>query len=127
MKRRRTVAQTAVMKSLEEARVALSHDQLVGKLAGTADRATIYRILNRFREDGIVHRIVADDGKQYFALCSDCNDGGHNHDHFHFRCRSCNRVECLSSEISVVLPSGYQAEGYNGVIAGVCPQCSEIA
>lgn len=125
MKRRNTPSKTAVLSALERANTALSHDKLVESLDGTIDRATIYRILNRFCEDGITHRIVADDGKQYFALCEDCShEEKHSHNHFHFRCLQCDRVECLSNEVSVNLPTGYQAENFNGVISGTCNRCA---
>lgn len=124
MKRRNTPSKTAVLSALSTAQTALSHEKIQEQLAGEVDRATIYRILNRFCDDGMVHRIVADDGKQYFALCEGCTHEEHSHDHFHFRCRSCDTVECLTNEISVSLPEGYRAEGFNGVISGVCRGCS---
>jgi Fur family ferric uptake transcriptional regulator len=124
MKRRNTPSKTAVLTALEQATGALSHDKIHERLADDMDRATIYRILNRFCDDGIVHRILADDGKHYFALCEDCSHEAHNHDHFHFRCLSCDTVECLTSEISVNLPAGYQAEQFNGVISGRCGGCA---
>ncbi len=124
MKRRNTPSKTAVLSALEAANTALSHDNIQEAISKDIDRATIYRILNRFCEDGIVHRIVADDGKQYFALCADCKHDEHHHDHFHFRCLSCDTVECLTSEISINLPSGYRAKNFNGVISGECARCA---
>ncbi|MFT5164862.1 MAG: Fur family ferric uptake transcriptional regulator [Saprospiraceae bacterium] len=35
------------------------------------------RFLNRYCEDGIIHRIVADNGKQYFAICVNYDDKAH--------------------------------------------------
>lgn len=124
MKRRNTPSKTAVFSVLEAANTALSHDNVREAIPQDIDRATIYRILNRFCEDGIVHRIVADDGKQYFALCSDCKHDDHHHNHFHFRCLDCDKVECLTSEISINLPTGYQAKNFNGVISGTCANCA---
>lgn len=124
MKRRNTPGKTAVLSALQKAGSALSHDQVANQLAGTMDRATVYRILNRFCTDGITHRIVGDDGKRYFALCQSCEHDEHHHDHFHFHCRSCGQVECLTSEISVSLPTGYRAEQFNGVIGGQCAGCA---
>ena len=123
MKRRNTPAKTAVLAALEQANTALSHDKLREKITTSIDRATLYRILNRFCDDGLVHRIIADDGKQYFALCEGCVHDDHQHDHFHFRCLECEKVECLTSEISVRLPRGYRAQNFNGVISGVCGNC----
>lgn len=124
MKRRNTPGKEAVLSTLQKAGTALNHDQIVNQLDGTVDRATVYRILNRFCVDGLTHRIVGDDGKRYFALCDDCGTDEHHHDHFHFRCLSCDKVECLTSEISVNLPAGYRAENFNGVISGECSGCA---
>ena len=123
MQRRNTPSKTAVLAALQDSKVALSHDRIRERVPASIDRATIYRILNRFCADGLVHRIVADDGKQYFALCSDCSHDDHHHNHFHFRCLNCDTVECLTDEISVNLPAGYRAKNFNGVISGVCSNC----
>ena len=123
MKRRNTAATLAVRSVLEEARTALSREDLQKNLGDNFDRATLYRILNRFHADGLVHRVVGDDGRQYFALCDECSTDEHQHDHFHFRCRVCQTVECLEQEIDVRLPGGYRAEGLNGLVVGVCGRC----
>ena len=61
---------------------------------GEVDRATIYRILNRFCADGVVHKVVADDGKQYFAICVKCDEENKLPDnHYHFRCTNCQTIE----------------------------------
>ncbi|WP_435524357.1 Fur family transcriptional regulator [Chryseobacterium indoltheticum] len=65
--------------------------------------ATIYRVLNRFCEDGILHRIVAEDGKQYFAVCIKCDEKKLTDHHFHFRCTQCETIECLPNEVKVFL------------------------
>lgn len=122
--RRKTATQTAVLASLQAADSAMSHEMIQQSIAGKADRATIYRILNRFCDDGLVHRIVADDGKQYFAVCADCETDHHRHDHFHFRCLSCEKVECLDQEVSINLPAGYRTTNFNGVVSGYCQACN---
>lgn len=123
MTRRNTPSKAAVLSVLQESDVALSHDLIRERVSSSIDRATIYRILKRFSEDGIVHSVLAADGKQYFALCSGCSHEEHSDDHFHFQCRRCDRVECLREEIAVTLPGGYTVEGFRGVIVGVCGAC----
>lgn len=125
MKRRNTGPKTAVLDALKTSNAALSHDMLQSKLGTTINRATIYRVLNRFCEDGRVHRIVGDDGKQYFALCLDCGgpEEEHSHNHFHFKCVACGKVECLDHEIIVPLPDGYSLESFNGWLSGRCNSC----
>ncbi|SFT37517.1 Fur family transcriptional regulator, ferric uptake regulator [Lishizhenia tianjinensis] len=123
MKRRNTKNSQEVLEILQKEEAAVSHEKIMAQLEGV-DRATIYRILNRFHEDGKVHKIVGDDGKQYFALCLNCGESKHVHNHFHFRCVQCNEVVCLDKEISLQMPEGYIAENFNGVISGVCKKCN---
>ncbi|AXT59158.1 transcriptional repressor [Aquimarina sp. AD10] len=124
MKRRKTKSKEAVLSVLKESGTALNHEMIQSELSTKADRATIYRILNQFSEDGVVHQIIGDDGKQYFALCLNCLDKNHNHNHLHFRCEKCGTVECLNNEIDFKLPNGYVSTNFNGVVSGFCLNCS---
>ena len=123
MKRRNTASKQQVLNTLKSYGSAMSHDMITSEITGF-DRATIYRVLNRFCDDGIVHRIVGDDGKQYFALCINCAEKKHKHNHFHFRCTQCGKVECLQGEIKVSLPADYALHNFNGVVSGLCSRCT---
>ena len=125
MVRRQTPSKSAILGILKESGTALSHDMLQGKLDKEIDRTTMYRILNRFHEDGVVHKVVCDDGKQYFAYCINCGKDEHRHNHFHFRCQNCGKVVCLNNEMQVDLPNGYEAKTFNGVISGYCDDCKD--
>jgi Fur family ferric uptake transcriptional regulator len=80
--------------------------------------------LNRFYEDEIVHKIVADDGKQYFAVCVKCDTNTVPDNHFHFRCSECETIECLPSMVHFSVPDGYNVKRMNCVLIGVCKDCS---
>ena len=125
MKRRSTATQTAILDLLQRGTTALSHEMIQQQLDTTVDRVTIYRILNRFVTDGLAHRIVADDGRQYFAACAQgCTHDAGSHDHLHFRCSNCQRVECLPEHPVRALPPGYEAEHYNAIVSGRCKRCA---
>lgn len=109
---------------LKNAGTALSQEMIEANVKGEMDRVTIYRVLNSFCEDGVTHRILADDGKYYFALCLDCTDVHHHHDHFHFRCLGCQRVECLEEEVTVTLPAGYRRQSVTSWVNGYCNACA---
>lgn len=123
MKRRNTATQEAVLAVLTNKRRAMSQDAIVKQMEVKADRATIYRILNRFCEDDIVHKIVADDGKQYFAVCIKCNENVMPANHFHFRCTKCETIECLPSTVEFSVPKDYVVEQLNCVLVGICKDC----
>ena len=123
MKRRNTISKEAVLAVLTSRRRALSQDAIVKQLDIEVDRATVYRILNRFCEDGIVHKIVADDGKQYFAVCVQCDDMIIPANHFHFRCNQCETIECLPTLVEFTVPEKYTVQEMNCVLIGVCKDC----
>lgn len=126
MMRRNTESKEAVLSVLTRSRKAMSQDAIEKKMEISVDRATIYRILNRFCEDGLVHRIVADDGKQYFAVCVKCEGPKAVPDnHFHFRCTNCETIECLPSLVQFSLPKGYSIQRLNCVLVGICKDCTK--
>ena len=128
MQRRNTQTKTDILALLQLEKAPMSHTMLEEKLDAKVDRATIYRVLNQFYADGRVHKVVGDDGKQYFVMCSDCDATKeiHSHNHFHFKCLTCQQVECLENEFEVKLPLGYEAKNYNAFITGYCNKCNAV-
>ncbi|OIQ17245.1 MAG: transcriptional regulator [Flavobacterium sp. MedPE-SWcel] len=124
MNRRSTPAKKAVIEALKSSGHALSQEMIEARVTEKMDRVTIYRVLNSFCEDGITHKILSDEGKYYFALCVNCEEKQHNHSHFHFRCLTCQKVECLEEQVTVNLPDGYVKENITGWITGQCNDCS---
>lgn len=124
MKRRNTPSKEAVLDVLTKAGKAMSQNAIEEKIKMDIDRATIYRVLNRFCEDGLIHKIVAEDGKQYFAVCIKCDKNNIIKNHFHFRCTGCDTIACLPIPVHFSLPEGYDVESVNCVLTGVCKECS---
>src|SRR5690606_12447755 len=123
-KRRNTTAKTTILELLARSPRALSQEAIARKMDLETNRTTIYRILNQFCEDGLAHRVVADDGKQYFTLCGGCGDKKMPRHHFHFRCTRCGSLECLEQPVRFSLPEGYALEGMNCLLSGSCRSCS---
>lgn len=124
MNRRNTPTKEAVLNLLSSSKKALSQDAIERQLDIKINRATIYRVLNRFCEDDIVHRIVAEDGKQYFAICKKCEPSEKTKYHFHFRCLSCDTIECLKIPVQYSIPEGYEVQNANCVLTGTCNDCA---
>jgi len=123
MNRRKTPSKEKILAILKSQGDAISHETITNQITDI-NRATIYRILNQFCEDGIAHRIIAENGKQFFALCKTCEVEEHHHNHLHFQCNTCEKVECFESEINISLPEGYSIENFNGLINGYCNTCA---
>ena len=124
MKRRNTPTKEAVIAVLSASNRAMSQDAIEQKIEMDIDRATVYRALNQFCEDGVVHRIVADDGKQYFAICKKCDQQVLPDNHFHFRCIKCQTIECLREAVQFSVPETYIVEKFNCVLVGTCGNCT---
>lgn len=126
VKKRNTKNKTRILELLAENEHPMAQAEIERLLKDDADRVTIYRILRSYCSDGVIHKIIGDDGKTYFALCKDaCADHHHHEDHHvHFRCTSCDVVECLEDEVKIELPKGYKLVQTNYVISGVCAKCN---
>ncbi|GGG51694.1 Fur family transcriptional regulator [Epilithonimonas arachidiradicis] len=124
MIRRSTPTKDAVLNVLTDSKKAMSQEAIMKKVSVNMDRATVYRVLNRFCEDGILHRIVAEDGKQYFAVCIKCEEKKLAEHHFHFRCTNCETIECLPIEVQFSLENGYSVKSVNCILTGICKDCT---
>ncbi|MDO5979687.1 Fur family transcriptional regulator [Flavivirga spongiicola] len=123
-KRRNTPTKEAVLNVLKKEGKAMSQNSIEKKISIAINRATIYRVLNRFCDDGILHRIVAEDGKQYFALSTKTNKIKLVENHLHFMCIKCETLECLPAEVNFSIPDTYLVENVNCVLSGTCKECS---
>lgn len=92
------------------------------------DRVTLYRTLHSFLDSGILHKIPNETGSATYGLCHDtCGPDHHDHNHIHFKCNTCGQIECLDEKQSIpniTLPQGYEAQGVNLIIDGVCAKCA---
>jgi Fur family ferric uptake transcriptional regulator len=121
---RNTVARKKIEALFAQTPIALSQPDIQQSLQGQCDRVTIYRILERLLNEGIIHKIVNVNGTVNYAVCHHCSTT-HQHQHIHFSCRECKEVKCLEQVIPAFqLPSGFQEEETYFTISGVCNNCS---
>jgi len=89
------------------------------------DRVTLYRTLNAFTENGVLHKIPDDSGFATYGLCHEtCSSEDHNHDHMHFKCNECGNIECLDMIIPPVKVPGYKVTEANLILKGICINCA---
>lgn len=123
-----TQVRLEILQYFQENNNALSHADLETLFDKKFDRVTIYRTLTSFLEKGLLHKIPDDSGTAKYGLC--LHQGvTHTHDdeHVHFKCRKCEKIECLHTiDIpKLVLPKKYKMETANLLIEGTCAVCSE--
>lgn len=122
IKKRQTAAKKKILAMFDTQQHALSHDMMEEILQGEMDRVTIYRILKSFEEDGLVHKIIGEGNKAFYAKCHSCTSH-HTHNHLHFQCKKCQKVECIHHEVVVPIPTGYLVDNLQLIANGTCLSC----
>lgn len=124
-KTRKTIAKTRIKALIEDAGTAISSNDIHQHFSTLCDRATVYRVLGRLVDEGVVHKVVDVDGVIKYAACEQCDDHHHRHDHIHFSCESCQTLICLEEVVpDFRLPEGYTRKTVNFTVSGICPGCS---
>ncbi len=125
-KLRLTNARKEVLAVFLNDRVAYSHADLEDELDSQFDRVTIYRTLDSFLANGLIHKIPDDSGAAKYALCDGCSEHQHHDNHVHFKCQKCDRSECLTHLHipAMQLPEGYKMHEANLLIEGICARCA---
>lgn len=105
---------------------ALAHADIEKNKNLQFDRVTVYRTLQTFVENGIVHQIPTTDNTILYALCKESCEAGHHHDeHVHFICNDCEKTICLEEVTvpKVKLPVGFQPSQSAMIVKGRCKEC----
>ena len=126
---RPTACRMEVLKAFEVNEFALSQGDIELKLQAAFDRVTIYRTLKTFLSQGLIHKVLDDQGGAKYALCKDlCHQGEqvHQHDHVHFKCNECGQTICLEDIIipKIQLPDRFLKQESNLLIQGICKECN---
>ncbi len=88
------------------------------------DRVTLFRVLNVFEKNKIIHKIQLQKGKIFYALCEkECTDN-HNHNHIHFLCEDCDNVFCLPISMPKFNIPDHKLKNIDINISGLCSSCN---
>jgi len=105
-----TPARETILKLFSKANSPLAYEDIKAELK--MDKATFYRNMLRFEEEGIFNGFESSDKKRYYELT--------RKEHAHFICRACHSVECLEEKPNFEL-KGYVVE--NIILHGRCEKC----
>ena len=109
-----------------EAQNDLIHSFIKKKCRGVSNRIGIYRTLQIFLKNEIIHIIPTTDNTIRYALSrSVLNDGNYSKNHIHFVCERCNAIFCLYKIITpkIKFPKKYKVQNYQIVLKGKCSNC----
>lgn len=123
-----TTIRKEIVSALLDKSTALSCKEIKENIGDDYDRVTVYRTLNTFVEEGIIHQIANGDGTVLYALCSSgsCNTHRHEDRHIHFLCSSCGQTFCLNyhRQPELDIPDGYSVKSLEISATGICKACS---
>ena len=102
---------------------AISVTKLVTKLNSRFNKTTIYRVLDKLEDDGVLHSFLGKNGLKWYAKCNGCSADKHKDLHPHFQCLDCGKVDCLSFNIEIPKISNIKIEFSQFLIQGQCEEC----
>jgi len=120
---RKTKAVAAVLKIFEEKNEAKSVVRIIELVKGEMNKTTVYRILDRLEQDGVIHSFNGKDGLKWYAKCNGCTAHNHSDLHPHFQCTKCDRVECLSLDITIPSLKNHRIDTTDILLMGQCEEC----
>ena len=123
----RNVRETRLVKIILEAfnqsNYALSVVELVERFQNDMNKTSVYRILERLEEGGILHSFTGKDGLKWFARCQGTASSNQIINHPHFQCQECGKSKCLSVDISIPFIPNHKVDSVNLLLIGQCEDC----
>lgn len=124
---RKTKSVKTLLKEFEDTQNAISVVDLVERLHLTMNKTTVYRILERLEDDGMLHSFKGKEGLKWYAKCTAEDSEQNIHSHPHFQCRDCSKTTCLSTDevdISISSVSNYKIDKMELLLIGHCGSCT---
>ena len=120
---RKTKHLEQVLNVFRQSSDALSAGMLLDALANRINKSTVYRMLEKLEDDGVIHSFLTMDQIRFYALCKGCSSGCHVDSHAHFQCTSCKRVSCFSEDIVLPTPKRPRITAAQVLLMGQCESC----
>ena len=121
---RKTKSVATLLNVFEQSQNAVSAVNLVEDLAGSMNKTTVYRILERLEDQGTVHSFIGQDGLKWYAKCAGCTSEQHVDTHPHFQCNGCGKSECLSVDVAIPPIPNRKVHFAELLLVGLCESCA---
>ena len=121
---RKTKTVELLLKTFNKSNDAISVVELVSKFSKEMNKTTVYRILDRLEESGILHSFTDQDGLKRYAKGKQDNEESNNLNmHPHFLCQDCGISSCLPINISIPPIPDYKIQSSEHLLIGQCKDC----
>ena len=120
---RKTKSLETLLSTFNNSSSAFSVVDLVDRYKEQMNKTTIYRILEKLEQDGVVHSFLGIDGLKWYAKCNACSHDHHVDTHPHFQCQLCGKLDCLETEISIPSVPNRRVNFAQILLVGRCEDC----
>jgi len=121
---RKTKTVELVLELFREKRYAIPVVDIVSIFANKMNKTTVYRILQRLEDSGILHSFLDKQGLKRYAKGDQRKSNTINQIiHPHFLCDDCGISICLPLEISTPSIPNYTINSSNHLYSGQCQDC----
>lgn len=120
---RKTKSIEILLDEFHQSSDAISAVELIKRLSKKMNKTTIYRILDKLEDDGVVHSFLSMSGIKWYAKCNGCTKSEHVDVHPHFECIACGKVDCLAVDIKIPKIPNRTIKSSQVLIQGTCESC----
>ncbi|MAV79735.1 MAG: transcriptional regulator [Flavobacteriaceae bacterium] len=120
---RKTKSLELLLKEFQNEKNAISVIDLIERLNSKLNKTTIYRVLEKLEEDGVLHSILSNRGTKWYARCNGCSESNHNDLHPHFECSNCGKIDCLNIEFQIPIIPNRNVRSSQILFQGKCEAC----
>tara|TARA_B100001059_G_scaffold34297_1_gene27565 strand:- start:639 stop:1019 length:381 start_codon:yes stop_codon:yes gene_type:complete len=120
---RKTQSLEILLKQFQKESKALSTVELIKRLDKKLNKSTIYRVLDKLEDDGILHSFPGINGVKWYAKCNNCSTSMRTDIHPHFQCLSCGKVDCLDINMNIPKIPNREVIFSQLLIQGKCEMC----
>jgi Fur family ferric uptake transcriptional regulator len=122
--KRNTKSVDLLLDEFEKELVSVSALELVRRLKSRLNKATVYRVLDKLEDDGVLHSFIGMNAVRWYAKCVGCSVEKHIDRHPHFQCVLCGIAECLPTIVQVQIIPNRKVLFSQTLIYGECEQCT---
>ncbi|WP_298955678.1 transcriptional repressor [uncultured Nonlabens sp.] len=121
---RKTASIDLLLNEFEQESNAISAVDLIKRLDKQINKTTIYRVLDKLEDDGVLHSFLGFNGVKWYAKCKGCTKSVHKDFHPHFQCLSCGTVDCLHIHVEIPEIPNREVLFSQLLIQGKCETCA---